>query len=297
MTPTVQVLPAAALSRLSRVIGEYASYRRIPAVQALERQGRNVAIRLTQGFMKVVPGEASATYTARSRGFAMGRENDAEAGQGMEGFSYHTLKRARAMMQNYPSILAKVYVRESGRVKIVPVSLGAMNRRTGLRKRVKYRAGKTLSVSGRKDQRFAIKAPDEKVLNFRAVATVMEMNLRESGRRYLAVSFLYRRWRKIAPKDRVGEPGKRQYRRLEEVKNMRSRLGTLGEAVLTEGAPGEVGQDSLRLTSFVPGVAEVGQSRGIFAAALEGAADDMVAWMREQEAKRLGAAIGRALLS
>lgn len=296
MSATVQVLPAGSLDRLSRVIGEYASYRRMPAAQALERQGRNVAIRLTRGFMKTAPADGVPSITARGRGFAMGRAVDAESGDGMEGFSAHTLKRARAMMQGFKSILVRIY-NVDGRVKMTPVALGAMNRRTGLRKRVRYKPGRTVSVSGRADQRFTLKGPDDKVLNFRALATVLEMNLRETGRRFLAVSFLYRRWRKIAPSNRVGVPGKREWRKLQEIKNPRSQLGTLGEAVLTEGAPGEVASDSLRLSSFVPGVEKIGRSRGVFAEALEGAADDMVKWMHEQETKRLARTIGRALLA
>src|ERR1041385_409531 len=41
----------------------------------------------------------------------------------------------------------------------------------------------------------------EKRLNYRAVATMMEINVREAGRRYLGASWLIRRWRKLAQSD------------------------------------------------------------------------------------------------
>jgi hypothetical protein len=296
MADPVQVLPADALANLSKVLGVYASYRRIPAVRALDRQGRNLSIKLTQEFMRVTPADARITNTARARGWRVGRDYPAESGPENTGLSEHTLRRTRALMGSFRSILARVTLVD-GRVKVTPVALGrSMNKRTGLRRRVQYRPGRNFTVSGRADQRFTLKGPDDKVLNFRALATVTEMNLRESGRRFLAISWMYRRWRILAPKDRdrTVEPAKRAFRRL-ETRNPRSKISLQGEVVLTEGAPGPQAQDSLRLTSFVPGVETVGKSRGLFRRALDGVAEDMASWMATKEAERLAANIAKAV--
>lgn len=295
MPDALHVMPVDALERLSGVLATYAARRRITADRALYRQGLNLSIKLAQEFMHATPPPANISLSARARGWALGREAPGDGSPGNTGLSAQAIKRARAVMGSYPSILARIY-HNDGRVKVTPVALGKMNRRTGLRKRVNYRPGKTAVVSGRQDQAFTRKGPDDRTLNFRALATIYEMNVRESGRRFLAVSWMHRRWRTLASKDRVGAPGQRETRKLENI-NPRSALGVFGEVVLETGSPSERARDSLRLTSFVPGVAEIGKSRGIFARAMDAVSEDMTDYLRREESARLAREIARGIRS
>lgn len=282
-----------ALTRLTDVLGLYASYRRMTTAAALDRQGKNLAIKLYNEFRAIAPKDGQIAIPARGRDWRVGRDDPAQSGPENTGFGPTAIRLAKDMLRGHPSILARV-THHDGRDRVTPVTLGKLNTRTGFMKRIRYKADRGTVAAGRADRRFVQKGPDDRVLNFRALATALELNVREHGRRFLAVGFLYRRWRTISQANRDGVPGQRESRRLESVKGTRSRLKTFGEAVLSIASPGENVVDSLRLTSFVPGVEQVGRARGAFDRAFKNTAEDMAGWIAAQESERLAKILARA---
>lgn len=284
-----------ALTRLADVLGLYASYRRMTTAAALDRQGRNLAIKLYTEFRAIAPKDGQIAIPARGRDWRVGRDDPAQSGPENTGLSPTAIRLAKDIMRGHPSILARV-THHDGRDRVTPVTLGRLNLRTGFMKRIHYKAGRGTVAAGRADRRFVQKGPNDRVLNFRALATALELNVREHGRRFLAVGYLYRRWRIIsqANRDRSVPPSERAFRRLEAMKSPRTRLPLTGEAVMELGSQGERGTDKLRLTNFVPGVEQVGRSRGLFDRALKNTADDMAGWIAGQESARLSKILARA---
>lgn len=282
-----------ALTRLADVLAVYASYRRMTPARALDRQGKNLQVKLYEEFKAITPRSYEINQRARESDWRVGRDDPAQGGPENTGLSPTTIRLAKDMMRGHPSILARV-TNTKGRDRVTPITLGQLNSRTGFMRRIRYKAGRGTVAAGRADRRFVEKGPDDRILNFRALATALEVNVREHGRRFLAVGFLYRRWRLISQANREGVAGQREFRRLEAIKSPRSRFAKLGEAVLTLGGPGEKAVDTFRLTSFVPGTENVGRTRGIFTRALDRTAEDMAGFMAQEESKRLAKILARA---
>lgn len=283
--------PEIALGRLSRVLGDYQRIRGQSSVRVLHRAGLNLSLQLHRLFRGRVPREGTITRAAASRGFRMGRD-DAPAGGAATGISPTAAKRASAKLQGYSSVLALITGGDHGRVRARVLGIGKRGRlsrgRTG-RGRYHY----ALSGASREDQAKVAaqaRALGAKRLNFRALATIEEINLRETGRRFMAVSWLYKRWRKLSSGDARRADG--SFRVLQNL-NPRSRLNVLGEARL-DSSPAN-NEATLALSSRVPGVETVGRRYGLFTRALHAVADDMASYAAEQESKLLASELRRSL--
>lgn len=210
---------------------------------------------LSQLFLAQAPKNGAITAAAKARGFKLGA------------ISLEARKRAAFWMGGYRTILARPGTRDEGRrLTLGAVRAGPRRGRNGFRVLGgrKGRGGTAVSGSGLFAYGAGIqRQPGEKILNRRAVETLMEINLRESGRRFLGSSFLFRRWRRLA----ASSPLRTDTTwRILENRNPRSALALLGTAAL-EGRE-ETGDLALRITSYVPGVQEIGESRGLFARAI-----------------------------
>lgn len=236
---------------------------------------------LAQLFFQTVPDSGSIWQAARDRGFRLGRRS-----LGRGALSPRAVARARELMGSSQTIIASTD--QDGRgLKFV---------RRGARKaRVHYRWGrKSYLISGD----FVGPLPQgEKRLNFRAVATYFELMKREQGRRFLGASWLHKRWRKRAKEGFVpeGTPGlapgwgrSRQFGGTERLlvnNNPRSQVNPLGTAGL-EGSEAS-GNLAVRISSFVPGVRQVGEGRGIFVRAVDGVRADLDRYMERKHAELL----------
>lgn len=239
---------------------------------------------LAQLYFGQAPAQGAIFAAAKARGFRLGRKVYGGA------LSPRALARAREMMGGFKSIVASVN----------PYN-GALNFvRRGVRKaRVHYRWGRKSFVIGGD---FVGPLPqDEKRLNLRAVATVFELRGRESGRRFLGAGWLHKRWRRLAQEGYVpvGTPGlapgygpSRQFggsvRSLVNV-NPRSQIKILGRAQF-EGSE-DSGNLGLRITSFIPGVNTIGETRGLFVQAIAGVRADLDAYMARKHAELLEATL------
>lgn len=235
---------------------------------------------LAQLFFKESPDQGEITASARARGFRLGRKIHGGA------LSPRAEARAREMMGGFKTIIASVNP-----------STGTLNFvRRGVRKaRVHYRWGRQSFVIGGD---FVGPLPaNERRMNLRAVATFFELRKREQGRRFLGVGWLHKRWRRLAKMGfvPVGTPGlapgwgpSRQFGGSVSTlvnQNPRSEIKILGQAGL-EGSEDQ-GNIALRITSFVPGVNSVGESRGLFARAINGVRADMDAYIARKHAELL----------
>lgn len=244
---------------------------------------------LAQLFFQTVPESGGIWQEARDRGFRLGRKS---LGRGQ--LSPRAVSRARELMGSSQTIIASTD-QDGGSLKFI---------RRGVRKaRVHYRWGrKSYLISGD----FSGPLPQgEKRLNFRAVATYFELMKRESGRRFLGASWLHKRWRKRAKEGFVleGTPGlapgwgrSRQFGGVERLlvnNNPRSQVNPLGTAAL-EGSEAS-GNLAVRLTSFVPGVRQVGEGRGIFVRAINGVRADLDRYLERKHAEYLERAVQMGL--
>lgn len=245
---------------------------------------------LAQLFFAEVPEQGEIYQEAFFRGFRLGRK--VHGG----GLSPRALERARELMGGFKSIVASInpYTRA---LKFV---------RSGPRKaRVHYRWGRlSFPISG--DSDIKLRA-DEKRLNFRAVATVFELRKREQGRRFLGAGWLHKRFRTKAKEGFVPQytpglaPGfgpSRQFGGSETVlvnNNPRSEIKILGR-VGFEGSD-TTGNLGLRITSFVPGVRNLGENRSLFARAINGVRADMDAYFARKHAELLGQTVAARLNS
>ncbi len=239
---------------------------------------------LAQLYFQQSPKEGTIWAAARERGFRLGRR---ALGGGR--LSPRALERAREMMGGNRTIIASV--NPEGGLKFV---------RRGVRKaRVHYRWGRKSYVIGGD---FVGPLPQsEKRLNFRAVATYFELMKREQGRRFLGASWLHKRWRARAKEGLIpeGTPGlapgwgrSRQYGGSERQlvnNNPRSEVQPLGTAAL-EGSE-TTGNLTLRLSSFVPGVQQIGESRGLIAQAADSVRADLDRYFERKHAELLERAL------
>lgn len=276
MITGIEVAPADALNRLQDALGQYQRVRGQAPAKVLLRAGRNLSIQLYRAFDAEAAEEGEITFRAWMRNWRVGRNDPAEGDPENTGFSQAALDRARRRMGGHASILAQVVVEENRiRLRGVRVAKRNLNRRIsgGRRNDSGY------AVAGTNK---ALRQAGDKRLNFRAVATIEELNVREGGRRFLAVSWLHRRWNYLAQTDPRRMAG--VHRTLVN-RNPRSKLGWLGKAEL-RAAPTNT-EHTFAITSMVPGVAEVGRGRGIFARAIRAVADDMSSFALAEESRQL----------
>lgn len=224
-------------------------------------------------FLDEVPEQGSIWEAARARGFRVGRK--ILGGQ----LSERAETKARAMMGGFKYIIASLNP-HTGRLRFV---------RSGKRKsRVYYRPGRESFPAG--GDFSGPLANGDRRMNIRAVATFFELAIRSGGRRFLAASFLHRRWRKLAQSDPRRAPGTW---RLLVNQNPRSTIQPLGEAQLAGSE--ESGNLELRITSYVPGVREVGTKRGLFVRAIEGVRRDIDAYLARKQREELEASLRKHL--
>lgn len=205
---------------------------------------------LVQLFQAESPRDGAIEAAAKARRFRVGRR---EFGGGL---SPTALSRAAEMMQGNKSILISPS-RDGERFSFV--RRGVRLTKRGGPRRVHFRFGRTSYAVGADN---VLRRSTDKVANFRAIAVYFELRLREQGRRFLGASWLYRRWRTLAQSD--PRRTKETFRLLQNV-NPRSRVQELGSAEMQADAAGNA---TLRLTSNVPGVQPIGNTRGIFSRAI-----------------------------
>jgi hypothetical protein len=226
---------------------------------------------LAQLFSAEAPADGEIWAAARARHFRVGRKI---LGPGR--LSPTAIARAREMMEGYKTI--RISTRADGSaLKFV---------RAGERKkRVHYRYGRnSYAVSGRgNSQTFAglKRGEDEKAVNFRAVATFFELQVRTQGRRFLGSAWLLRRWRKLAQSD-IRREDQGIWMELKN-NNPRSRIGLLGEVAARGGE--DTPDAQVRISSFVPGTLAVGRGRAIFSKAIAGVRADIGAYLARKTAE------------
>jgi hypothetical protein len=243
---------------------------------------------LAQLFFAESPEPGEISQAARARGFRLGRKIYGGA------LSPRAMDRARELMGGFKTIIASVNP-DTGALNFV---------RRGVRKaRVHYRWGRKSFVIGGD---FVGPLPaNEKRLNLRAVATVFELRKREQGRRFLGAGWLHKRFRKMAKIGFVppGTPGlasgwvaSRQFGGTEKIlvnQNPRSEVKILGLARF-EGDE-KSGNLGLRISSFIPGVKAIGESRGLFVRAINGVRADMSVYMARKHKEMLSALFDQQL--
>lgn len=299
-TAPLAISPPDALARLSAGLRAYHAVSGKSAVQVLVLKGGQLLYGnrnprygatfdgLVQLFSRQSPRYGSITEDARVRGFRLGRTDRTHTADGFRsgaGIGRKAFGRAIQMMGNFKSIIIQANP-HTGDINFV---------RGGTRKaRVHFRYGrKSFPMSGD----FQGPLPqDEKRVNLRAVATIFELRLREQGRGFLASSFLFKRWRSFAKEGFVpaGTPGlapgvgpSKQFGgvgwRMENV-NPRSFVHLLGAAELT----GDVvaGNATLRISSHVPGVNQIGAGRGLFAAAIAAVSADVETYLARKQVEQ-----------
>lgn len=298
--PTATVNPPEALDRLRATLRDYKRISGRSALEVLGRKGGQVIFGnqdsrfgaqfdgLIRLFQAQAPRPGAITAEAEARGYRFGRKGSAATGVN-RGFSPTTIKRALARMGGFKSILVESNP-HTGRVTFV---------RRGLRKaRVHLdRRRRSFAVPG--NYIGPLRRGNQRRVNFRAVATLLEMTTREHGRNFLGSSYIFRRWQKFALEGfvPVGTPGlkpgfgkSRQFggseRRLVN-NNPRSFVTPLGEASFA----GSESSDTLSLTisSNVPGVGAVGTGRQLFTRAINAVTADMDRYIARKQVEALTA--------
>lgn len=217
---------------------------------------------LVQLFRAQQPRRGEITKHARARGWRLGRIT-AEARQ-----------RAERKLGGFDSILANVLEDEgTGKITLRGVRRGKKGGRiTGGR-----RGLGGFAVGGRESD---LRQDGDVRLNFQAVATIEELNMREGARGFLGAAFLFKRWRKLAASD--PRRSKARFRELRN-ENPRSRIRLLGSAKLQ--GDGSRGQAGLRITSHVPATKDVGEQHNLFGRAMQGVTADLDRYLARQEDK------------
>ncbi|HYC65865.1 MAG TPA: hypothetical protein VEC14_14140, partial [Reyranellaceae bacterium] len=273
MDAQVIVSHPGALERLTRTLQSYRAVSGRTSEEVLVKKGEDLAQRGPNGtslhslFQQQAKRHGAITAAAKARGFRLGRRRWGGSGP-TAGISEEAARRAERVMGPYlkaHSILANVSY-DGGRLTLRGVRQG----RSGKRILGGRRGLGGFAVGGDNE---ALRRPWDKRLNFRAVATVMEINLREAGRKFLATGFLFRRFARI------------QRQRQLVAMNPRSQLEVHASAQLEGSA--DSGNIVLRLSSHVPGTAEIGNSRGIFARALGYMTEDMEIYLARKQRETL----------
>lgn len=275
MIESVQIIdPVGGLERLSEGLAEYKRVSGKSAAQVLVLKGGQLLFGnrnpkfgatfsgLVRLFMDQAPRPGVITAAAKARGFRFGR------------ISEEAEKRAAFWMGGFKSILAHPS-EFGGRISLGAIRVGKTGRRIVGGRKGRGGAG----VSG---DVFGPLQSGEVRLNRHAVATLMEINVREGGRGYLGSSWLFKRWRRLAKADPRREDG--LFRTLENM-NPRSRVSPLGDAALTGDI--DAGNCTLRITSHVPGVEEIGTGRGIFTRAIALVTADLETYLARKQGEML----------
>lgn len=290
MSALVDPLATLALADLSRGLVEYQRVSGKLSAAILVQKGAQLVYGnqdpkfgavfpgLFQLFAQQQPARGVILATAKARHFRTGR------------ISAEAYARARFWMGGFKSILARP-TDDGERITLGAVRAGARRGKNNFRilGGRKGRGGSAVSGSGV----FAAGAglarqPGEKILNLRAVATAMELNLRTSGRGFMGASWLHRRWRRLAASDPRRDAS--TFRVLVNA-NPRSKISPLGTAGL-EGDEAH-GDLTLRITSYVPGVQGLGTTRGLFLRAIAGVRADLDTYLARKHAEALASALRR----
>lgn len=266
------IVPGNVRERLSAALGAYVQLSRRSIEETLIRQGRFAAIYLYKAFRRDTPARGSILARARASGWALGRNDPKGQIAGISDTAYY---RAQRRMGGFKSILANV-IEESDRIILRGVRVGKRGKRIiGGRK-----GTRGFAVAGTNE---ALRRAGDVVLNRRAVQTIEEINLREAGRRFLAASFLYRRWL-------VQGKGEQKRTNLVNVQPRSSALPLLGEVNLVNAEKSQ----SLTLTSYVPGVSAIGEQRGRFGQAMLALTYSVEEYLAEKQKKLFEAEIRKA---
>lgn len=267
----LQVIPAEGLAALGSALEAYQRVSRKTGIAVLKQKAAQLVYGntnpkfgatfpgLIQLFLMEKPRDGQITAEAEARGFRLGRK---EFGGGL---SPTAEARARQRMGGFKSILATV-TKADGRIRLRGVRAGKRGQRIiGGRRGTGGRA-----VAGDSD----LRREGDTRLNFPAVAAIEEINLREAGRRFLGVAWLFKQWRRLAASDPRRQDGTAF--RVLEVKNPRARIELLGRmAVEGDDNAAGLGDVAVRLSSFVPGTNKIGSERGLFLRAIEGVVADI----------------------
>jgi hypothetical protein len=294
-TEVISIYPPGALERLGRALHAYGPVSGRTSEEVLAKKGEDLAMRQPGGnslhaLFKAQAQKAGTITTATAlRGFRLGRRRFGGRGAA-HGISETAADRARNVMGEYlvkHSILAAPRF-EAGRISLNPIRVGIRGRRLRGRHITAYGKRARMSNRGRTGLAgFAIggdselRQPGEKRMNFRAVATVMEINLREAGRKYLAMGFLFRRFQRIKKERKIVST------------NPRAQLAIQAEASL-EGRP-ETGDMTLRLTSRIPGTFEIGAGRALFSRALHFMTADLEDYLARKQRESLVREVRKAV--
>lgn len=261
------------LSRLSDALAEYKQVSGKTNQQILVKQGGKLSYELYKSFRAVTPASGSILARAKAGGWRLGRTGgDADAG-----ISNTAYARARNRMGGFKSILAMV-MEENGRILFRGVRVGKRGKRVlGGRRSL---GGSAVAGTNQTIQR----NPGDVVLNFRAVQTIEEINMRETGRRFLAIAWNYRRW------FTAGQGAQKTTTLVNLQPRSKLGYGMLGSAQLA-GDPATGAPVSLTLSSNVPGTREVGNARGLFSRAIDALTADIRTYLVAEQRKALLAAI------
>jgi hypothetical protein len=193
MNVAVTVDPAS-VATLSHTLNRYVEVSRKTPEEAMDRQGRELSIYLYQQFLPLVPPQGKIESTAFARGFRLGRR---KFGGKLSPESY---RLADVALGGNKSVYGRVAHAEGGTGMLRTIRVGTRGKRiTGGRF---GRGGEAAT----QEQARLMKTKGEHALNRQALATFYEISKRESGRRYLASSFLlFRKKRNPAALRMAGE--------------------------------------------------------------------------------------------
>jgi hypothetical protein len=277
----IELVPESALQSLSRTLGTYKDISGLTSKQVLVKQGRKLSIELYKAFKREKPAEGSIFTTLQRRGFRFGGRN----GTTSTGISERARDRASQRMGGHKSILGRIAEADGGKIILSGVRIGKRGRRLVSKKRTAGIGAVSGDASTRFVQSLNSKGPLERdgdvVLNRRAVETIEEANLRRAGRGFLAASWLYRRWivaNKIGGQEAI---------LLNQ--NPRSSLGfgLLGRIRLKDSQS----EQSLTLTSHVPGIEAIGHTRGRFTIAVRHTQEDIKQYLINKHVKVLKSSV------
>jgi hypothetical protein len=291
MNEAVQIIPEGALEQLGANLAAYEKVSGRTGAAVLKQKAAQILFGnsnpkfgavfpgLVELFKDQEPRPGAITEAARVRGWRMGRRGSNQ----IAGISNTARDRALEKMGGFKTIWAMVSS-VGGHLMISPLLIGKSGKRVhGGRKFSSRRTGRV--VSGAIDDVSVVqeaRAQGAVRLNFRALATAEEVNVREQGRGFLGAGWLFNRWRRLAQADPLNP--QEQINRLENM-NPRSTLGLLGEAEMTGDE--DKGNVEIRLTSFVPGTEDVGRSRSIFSRVIDSVNADIATYLANKEREAL----------
>ncbi|WP_438482731.1 hypothetical protein [Oleiharenicola lentus] len=278
----VVVSPPLILEQLGFNLAAYGRVAGLTGEQVLIKKGEDLAYRAPGGnslaalFRARAPHAQKITEAAIARGFTLGRRN----GNHKDGITGVAAARAQSIMGGFKSILANVSLFE-GRLQIRGVRVSTAGRRIagGRRGTGGFAVPGSLATNAEREILFpGVYKDTDKRMNFRAVSTVFEINLRGAASGFMSAAWLMKRIRRLKDSRRI------------ELVNPRSQVAPLLSRAALEGS-GESGSVAVRLSSFVPGSLEVGNRRGIFAHALAALSADIGSYLARKESEALKATL------